>query len=113
MTVRSEGQFNTIIYEEQDLFRDQTERWIVLMNEKDMKDDGIQENDLVDLRSKNGVMEAVKARPFNIARGCLMSYFPEANVLTSTEVDARSKTPAFKAVNVELVPHKFTGANGA
>jgi len=107
MTVRSEGQFNTIIYEEQDLFRDQTERWIVLMNEKDMEDSGIGENDLVDLRSKTGIMEAVKAKPFNIARGCLMSYFPEANALTSTEVDARSKTPAFKSVDVEVIPRNF------
>ncbi|MBL4754676.1 MAG: FdhF/YdeP family oxidoreductase [Flavobacteriales bacterium] len=102
MTVRSEGQFNTIIYEDKDLFRDQTERWVVLMNEKDMAETGIAADALVDIKSDTGVMKSVKARPFNIARGCLLSYFPEANVLASTEVDERSRTPGFKSIQVTL-----------
>ncbi|MBL4657805.1 MAG: molybdopterin-dependent oxidoreductase, partial [Flavobacteriales bacterium] len=102
MSVRSEGQFNTIVYEEQDLFRDQKERWIVLMNKEDMKKQDLEENTRVDLKSETGVMESVKAKSFNIARGCLMSYFPEANVLSSTEVDERSRTPAFKSVKVRV-----------
>ena len=89
MTVRSEGQFNTIVYEEQDLFRNQTERWVVLMNEEDMSIGGFAANDLVDVQSETGVMEGVKVRPFNIANGCLLSYFPEANVLASTDLDPR------------------------
>jgi len=103
MTVRSEGQFNTIIYEDRDLFRDQTERWVVLMNEEDMKQSALVPDTLVDINSDTGVMEAVKVRPFDIARGCLLTYFPEANVLSSTEVDPRSKTPAFKSISVTLV----------
>jgi molybdopterin-dependent oxidoreductase alpha subunit len=103
MTVRSEGQFNTIIYEDRDLFRDQEERWVVLMNEEDMKLSAIVPDSLVDIKSETGVMEAVKVRPFDIAKGCLVSYFPEANVLCSTEVDVRSKTPAFKSIPVTLV----------
>jgi len=106
MSVRSEGQFNTIIYEDKDLFRDQTERWIVLMNQEDMKSSGIVADTLVDIKSDTGVMEAVKVRPFDIARGCLLSYFPEANVLSSTEVDVRSKTPAFKSIPVTLANHR-------
>ena len=31
-------------------------------------------------------------------------YYPEANVLVPRAVDPRSKTPAFKAVLVELLP---------
>ncbi|HIO67803.1 MAG TPA: histidine kinase, partial [Flavobacteriales bacterium] len=92
----------TIIYEDKDLFRDQTERWIVLMNQEDMNSSGIIADTLVDIKSDTGVMEAVKVRPFDIARGCLLSYFPEANVLSSTEVDVRSKTPAFKSIPVTL-----------
>lgn len=35
-TVRSEGQYNTIIYEFEDIYRGQTERYIILMNPTDM-----------------------------------------------------------------------------
>ena len=32
MTVRSEGQFNTVVYEEEDLYRGQDRRDVILMN---------------------------------------------------------------------------------
>lgn len=101
-TVRSEGQFNTIIYEEQDLFRDQTERWIVLMNKMDMEAKKLKENDLVDIKSNTGIMEKVKVKAFNIKKSCLMTYFPESNILISNTTDPRSKTPGFKSTPVEL-----------
>jgi anaerobic selenocysteine-containing dehydrogenase len=43
-SVRSEGQFNTIIYEQED-------RWVVLMNATDMQREGLQQNDYVNLFS--------------------------------------------------------------
>ncbi len=101
-TVRSEGQFNTIIYEEHDLFRDQTERWIVLMNKLDMKSRELKENDLVDIKSDTGKMERVKVREFDISRSCLLTYFPESNILISNNTDPRSKTPGFKSVPVNI-----------
>jgi len=36
MTIRSEGQFNTVVYEEEDLYRNQTRRDIVLMHPDDI-----------------------------------------------------------------------------
>ncbi len=45
-------------------------------------------------------MEGVIIQPFDVARGSVMAYYPEANVLTGTEIDPRSKTPAFKATPV-------------
>ena len=45
-------------------------------------------------------MDSVTVRVFDIARGSVMAYFPEANVLTGTDVDPRSKTPAFKSTPV-------------
>src|SRR5690606_11228672 len=36
MTVRSEGQFNTVVYEEEDLYRGQERRDVILMNEQDI-----------------------------------------------------------------------------
>ncbi len=37
MTVRSEGQFNTVVYEEEDLYRGQNRRDIILLNPADIK----------------------------------------------------------------------------
>jgi len=104
MSVRSEGQFNTIIYEEHDLFRGQSERWIVLMNFLDIKRINMNENDLVDIVNETGIMKAVKIRSFDIKAGNVMCYFPEANVLISKDVDRRSRTPGFKSTVVQLFP---------
>ena len=35
-SIRSEGQFNTIIYEENDAFREVEDRWVILINTEDM-----------------------------------------------------------------------------
>ena len=99
-TVRSEGQFNTMIYERTDSYRNDADRWTVLAHVDDLADHGLKDGDTATLVSAQGRMENVTVRVFDIARGCVMAYFPEANVLTSTEVDPRSKTPAFKSTPV-------------
>jgi molybdopterin-dependent oxidoreductase alpha subunit len=101
-TVRSEGQFNTIVYEYSDSYRGSKDRWVVMMNENDMTDHGLREDDRVTLRSAQGRMGDVRVQAYDLPRGSLMAYFPEANVLTSTAVDPRSKTPAFKSTPVWL-----------
>jgi anaerobic selenocysteine-containing dehydrogenase len=98
--VRSEGQFNTMIYERTDSYRNDADRWTVLAHVDDLADHGLKDGDTATLVSAQGRMENVTVRVFDIARGCVMAYFPEANVLTSTEVDPRSKTPAFKSTPV-------------
>jgi anaerobic selenocysteine-containing dehydrogenase len=45
-------------------------------------------------------MHGALVEPFDLPAGNLMAYFPEANVLTGTSVDPRSKTPSFKATPV-------------
>ena len=102
-TVRSEGQFNTIIYERTDSYRGMADRWSVMMNAADLADHGLKDGDTATLASDHGRMEDVTVRAFDIARGGVMAYFPEANVLTGTAVDPRSKTPAFKATPVRIV----------
>jgi len=103
MTVRSEGQFNSIVYEEEDIYREQTSRWVVLMNKDDIKDKGLRENDLVTVESSVGKMEQVKVRSFDLPRGNVMTYYPESNVLVPTQTDPRSMTPAFKSVRVRVL----------
>ncbi len=99
-TIRSEGQFNTIVYEETDSYRSKAPRWSVLLNGKDMEEMGIAEGDLIDLASEQGKMSKLKALSFDIPRGSALAYYPEANVLVGTAIDPRSKTPAFKSVPV-------------
>jgi molybdopterin-dependent oxidoreductase alpha subunit len=102
MTLRSEGQFNTIIYEQEDVYRDQTERWVVLMNPEDMVAQGLEEDDKITLVNKTGNMRALKVKPMAIRKGNIATYYPEANALVPTDVDQRSKTPGFKSVAVSL-----------
>jgi len=104
MTVRSEGQFNTVIYEEADIYRGQTNRWVVLMNKEDIKNKDLKINDLVILESSVGKMENVIVREFDISQGNIITYFPEANVLVPTTTDPRTKTPAYKFVWVKVIP---------
>ncbi|MEH6467008.1 MAG: FdhF/YdeP family oxidoreductase, partial [Porticoccus sp.] len=80
MTVRSEGQFNTIIYEETDSYRNTQERWSVLMNPTTIQRLGIH-NSAVNLVSAYGRMDHVRVYPFELPDNNLMAYFPEANVL--------------------------------
>ena len=72
----------------------------MLLNAGDMADLGIAEGDPVTIASERGKMEALKAIPFDVPRGSALAYYPEANVLVGTEIDPRSKTPAFKSVPV-------------
>ena len=102
-SIRSEGQFNTIIYEEQDSYRGVQNRWTVLMNLEDMKALGIGEGGKADISSAHGKMAGVQVKSYDIPKGNLMAYYPEANILISTERDLRSQTPAFKSVPVEIV----------
>ena len=102
-TIRSEGQFNTIIYERKDSYRGGIDRWSVMLNTEDMRELGFDDGDTATLESEHGRMEEVTLRAFDVARGSVMAYFPEANILTGTAVDPRSKTPSFKATPVRLI----------
>jgi molybdopterin-dependent oxidoreductase alpha subunit len=102
-SIRSEGQFNSIIYEETDSYRGTDTRWSVLMNKEDITALGINAGDEVTLRSAQGEMKGVKVFAFDVPRGNLMAYYPEANILIATTHDPRSKTPAFKSVPVQVI----------
>lgn len=99
-TVRSEGQFNTIIYEEKDSYRRNAGRRAVMLNRDDMHALGVAENDEVDICSEVGRMVSAKVMAYDLPQGSALAYYPEANVLVGTAVDPRSQTPAFKSVDV-------------
>jgi molybdopterin-dependent oxidoreductase alpha subunit len=104
MTVRSEGQFNTVVYEEEDVYRGQKRRDVILMSPQDMQRWGLTRDQRVTVRSPVGEMRGRLVRPYDVRSGNAVMYYPEANILVPRDVDPRSKTPAFKSVLVDIVP---------
>ncbi len=110
-TVRSEGQFNTIVYERGDSYREAEHRWVVFMSPEDMEGLGVKRGDHVHVRSAQGRMDGVAVLPFDLPSGNLLAYFPEANVLTTRSADPESRTPAFKSTPVSVeVPRRAAPA---
>ena len=104
-SVRSEGQFNTMIYDEADVFRNQNSRDFLYMNAKDIKKLGLSNGSIVDVKSETGSLKKVKLAKFDIKPGNVMTYMPEANILIPQNNDERSKTPSFKSVSVTIINH--------
>ena len=102
MTVRSEGQFNTVVYEEEDIYRGQDRRNVILLSAEDIERLGLEVDQHVTVRSATGFMANILVRSFDIRAGNALMYFPEANVLVPTATDAASGTPAFKSVLVTV-----------
>ena len=108
MTVRSHDQYNTTIYGMDDRYRGiYNARRVVMMNIEDMREIGVSAGQEIDLTShwedRKIHSEKWKVVPYDIPRGNLCSYFPEANVLVpleSTAVD--SNTPTSKWIEVSV-----------
>lgn len=103
MTVRSEGQFNTVVYDEEDLYRGNTRRDVVMMAASDAERLGLREGDRVEVVSETGAMTVLVAL-IDIRAGNIAMYYPEANLLVPRRVDSRSGTPAFKSVAARITP---------
>ncbi len=102
MTIRSEGQFNTVVYEEEDIYRGQDRRDVILMSQADIDRLGLKIDQPVFVTSATGEMANILVRAVDIAPGNVAMYFPEANVLVPTTLDPASRTPAFKSVLVSV-----------
>lgn len=101
MTFRSEGQFNTIIYEDEDLYRGVEHRRVVFMNEEEIRDRGFSEGEQVWVESAIGRMQVeLVAGP--IRAGNIAMYYPEANQIVPRKLDSQSRTPVFKRVCVKV-----------
>jgi len=103
MTIRSEGQFNTVVYEDHDAYRGAPGRDVVLIHPDDMKRLGLSEGQRVNVHGPAGRLPHYQVIAFErIKPGNVAMYFPEANVLLSREVDPLSRTPAFKGAQVTI-----------
>ncbi len=109
-TLRSHDQYNTTIYSLGDRYRGVFgRRDVVFMNEDDMRDCRIEHGDLVDivslLRADTGLrLNGITAIAYDIARGSVGAYYPEANCLLPLDHhDPKSGTPAYKSIPVRIV----------
>ncbi|MFG0330286.1 MAG: FdhF/YdeP family oxidoreductase [Phycisphaerales bacterium] len=113
MTVRSEGQFNTVVYEEHDLYRGQDRRDVIMMNADDIARFGFKPEQRVTVRSAIGALRGMIVRPIDVRAGNAVMYYPEANALVPKDVDDQSRTPAFKSIVVTLEPEGAPELAGA
>src|SRR5262245_26547141 len=103
MTIRSEGQFNTVVYEDEDIYRGVDRRDVILMHPDDLARFQIKDGDRVTVRGPAGAMPGICATEFaKIKPGNAAMYYPECNVLIGRSTDPQSKTPAFKGVVVQV-----------
>lgn len=102
ITIRSEGQFNSVVYDEEDIYRGQERRDVILMNRADIDRLGLKPDQRVKVKSEAGEMPYILVREFDIRAGSALMYYPEANVLVPHTVDPLSKTPGFKSTRVTL-----------
>jgi anaerobic selenocysteine-containing dehydrogenase len=101
MTVRSEGQFNTVVYEDYDLYRGIDRRDVILVHPDDIRKLNLNDGQFVTVCSDEGRLENIRVTAWKEIRpGNTLMYYPEANVLVPNSTDPRSKTPCFKSILV-------------
>lgn len=107
-TIRSHDQFNTTIYGLDDRYRGiYNERRVVMMNQSDIDSAGLSKQEVVDLYNYDEGIERRAPRfivvPYDIPKGCVATYFPEANVLVPINSTAdKSNTPNSKSVIIKI-----------
>jgi molybdopterin-dependent oxidoreductase alpha subunit len=108
-TMRSDGQFNTTVYSEDDRFRGISgTRKVLLMNAQDMRRLGYAPGDVVDAAglATDGVprrVSGLKLVEYDIPERCVAGYFPECNPLIPLWHHAEgSKVPAAKSISIRL-----------
>jgi molybdopterin-dependent oxidoreductase alpha subunit len=111
MTLRSNDQFNTTVYGYHDRFRGvKGTRDVLFIHPADMADAGLREGQRVTLESDAGdgvdrSLSGLIVTPYDIPRGCLGAYYPEANILMPLDHHAEeSQVPAAKSVPVRIRP---------
>ena len=108
MTIRSHDQYNTTIYGLHDRYRGvHGNRRIVFMNALDMSERNLKTRGIVHMKSHfNGTIRESNnwiVVPYEIPRGNLAAYFPEANELVPLDSTAHiSNTPTSKWIEVSL-----------
>jgi molybdopterin-dependent oxidoreductase alpha subunit len=110
MTLRSDSQFNTTIYNLDDRFRGvKDSRMVILMNEADIAKHHLKEGQEITLQTiaDDGIdrrLSGLKIKAYAIPEGCIGGYYPECNVLLPLwHYAEESKVPGAKSIPVRIV----------
>jgi molybdopterin-dependent oxidoreductase alpha subunit len=109
-TIRAHDQFNTTIYDFKDRYRGiDGGRHVLFMNADDIAAKNLDAGQPVDITSYfddgERTIRGYTIVPYQIPKGCVAAYFPEANALVPLgSVAERSGTPTSKSVIVSLAP---------
>ncbi|MFC0398798.1 FdhF/YdeP family oxidoreductase [Paraburkholderia rhizosphaerae] len=110
MTLRSDSQFNTTIYNHDDRFRGiKGNRMVILMNPSDMAKHGLEHGDRITLQTIAGddverCVAGLTVVPFDVPQGCIGGYYPECNPLLPLWHHAKeSKVPGAKSIPVRVI----------
>ncbi len=110
MTIRSHDQYNTTIYGFDDRYRGISgDRRVLLLHPDDMRRDGLEPQQQVDLTSHFGgekrTVCGFRVVPYEVPRRCAATYFPEANPLVPIGSFADgSRTPTYKSIVISVAP---------
>ncbi len=110
MTIRSHDQFNTTIYGLDDRYRGISGgRRVVFLNAAEMRKQGLEAQQLVDLTSRfdgqTRTLRGFRAIPFDLPARCAATYYPEGNARVPLDQFAdKSRTPAYKSVIISVTP---------
>ncbi len=107
MTLRSHDQFNTTVYSNDDRYRGVFgNRRVVFVNAEDLAERGLRAGDDIDVEAINtdGISRRItrfKAIAYDIPRGCIAAYYPEASALLAAGIhSSQTQTPAYKNIPV-------------
>jgi len=108
ITIRSHDQYNTTIYALDDRYRGVFGRRDVLfMNPLDLAERGLEHGDVIHIDTVSDGeplrLENITVIEYDIARGSVAAYYPEANVLVPLDyIDEESGTPSYKSIPVRV-----------
>ncbi|MBX9696087.1 MAG: molybdopterin-dependent oxidoreductase, partial [Cyanobacteria bacterium] len=103
MTIRSEGQFNTVVYQEHDVYRGIPHRNCILMAQEDIDRLNLTDGQRVTVQGEAGSLGNIEVVSGQIRPGVVAMFYPESNVLIKPRLDPKSKTPAFKFAPVSII----------
>lgn len=102
ITLRSEGQFNSVVYEEHDVYRGIPHRNCILMSLQDADRLKLKDGQRVRVIGEAGHLDDIELVVGGIREGVVAMFYPESNYIIKPRPDSRSRTPAFKFAPVTI-----------
>jgi anaerobic selenocysteine-containing dehydrogenase len=109
MTIRAHDQFNTTVYSADDRYRNVSgNREVVFLNADDLAARGLRDGDKVEVESlvEDGItrrLDGFTAREWDLPRGCVAAYYPEASgLIAASVVSTGTHTPLYKEMPVRV-----------